>query len=197
MAFRFSHALQFQPESLIRLDAGHVPPLNHRPDVLPGSANQNRQSAARADFFDGAKRAIEKSREGHRLIGVQAIDEMVWNCRKILSRRFCRTDIQPSIELARIGVDDLSAKLSRKMESKRRLPDSSRAYNCKEGKQLASNRCNEAHNASKIARLQTRTSYQRAVDVRSVNIRPDVLRRDAAAVKNWYVQGNLAAIQPG
>ncbi len=119
--------LKSRSQFRVGLDTRNLPVLDDGVDVLRRPPDEERDLSTSQDVVDRGEGEILEGRQGHRIIGVEEIDQMMRHTTAFLERRLCRPDIHSPIEQARVGVHDLAIHLLREVDREARLADRRRA----------------------------------------------------------------------
>lgn len=82
-------------------------------DVKPASADNDRELSARINFFNRASRSAPVLLRVHFFSQRQHADEVMRCFRQRWMLRFCRKQIQSTVNLKRVGTDNLRANFAR------------------------------------------------------------------------------------
>ena len=110
-------------------NARHAPALDDRIDVERGAADEDRQLVPAQNRFAGVQRQVLIASQGHFAVRRQDIDEVMWNPPPLDKVRFGDADVEPPIEVPRIGVDHLTIELRGQCNAESRLADGGRTGN--------------------------------------------------------------------
>ena len=92
-----------------------------RAQVEPTAADQDRRPPAGGDLSEGDARAAGELAGRVALGGIENVDEVVRHPGALGERRLGGADVEPAVDLQRVGVDDLSAQSLGESERQRAL----------------------------------------------------------------------------
>ena len=64
---------------------------------------------------------VEEHRQAEITIGLEDVDEVMWDGPALGGRRFRRSDVQPRVDLPAVGTYDLASEPARRLQPERRL----------------------------------------------------------------------------
>ncbi len=94
------------PKRGVRRNAGDSPALDDRVDVERSSSHKEREAPSICDVGNCGHRKILKPGERHLAMRGQDVDEVVWYSFLLGEIRFGHADVEPAVEISRIGTDD-------------------------------------------------------------------------------------------
>src|SRR5215217_917487 len=109
--------------------ARHVPAFDNRVDIERRAADQDWEPAPVHNCRNGFQRQILIASEAHVAVRRQDVDEVMRNAPSLVAARFGDPDVEPSIEVARIGVDDFTSEFLGEGNAECGLADSGRTGN--------------------------------------------------------------------
>ena len=115
--------LQSSAEGPIGGDARDPPSFKDAIDVERGAADEEGEAAARQRRADGRHGQFLVGGKRHRLVGIDDVDEVVRHATSLGDRGFGDADIEPSVEIAGVGVRDLAIKAARELDGGAGFPD--------------------------------------------------------------------------
>ncbi len=95
--------------------------VEERAQVEPGAARDDGEPAARGDVRDRGVGERDEARRVHALPRLDHVEEVMGRERALLGRRLRGADVEPAVDLLRVGVHDLAADAAREGDGERRL----------------------------------------------------------------------------
>ena len=105
-------------------------------NIEAGAAGQEDDAVAGVNRCGGCAGVFRVAPRAVRFVGVDDIEEMMWNTNAVLGRGLGCSDVHVPIDLHRIGIDDLALESIREFDRKRGLPGSSRTRDDHNGRQM-------------------------------------------------------------
>src|SRR5207253_1786788 len=92
-----------------------------RPEVKPGSADDERQMATSVNRTDGGRRVARILRRRVLLGGLRDVNQVMRDAVLLLDPDLVRADVESAVDRSRVAVDDLAAVAGRECQRQRAL----------------------------------------------------------------------------
>src|SRR5205823_12009343 len=91
-------------------------------DIKPATANNDCDLAARMNFSNHAQRRAPIFFNIHLFVSRQSADQMMRSLSQCSNVRFCSEEIEPTVNLKRVGADNFRANFARNIGGQLRFP---------------------------------------------------------------------------